>query len=319
MYRYVRTQSDTICPQVLVVQDNHETYYPVFHHTTVDQDRPTGKIETFCEHTHDVYHMVLYAHSTGYYSLRGLKQNARPGTFVIISPGESHDFVTEWGKSIYSEITFSFESAQGVSLTLPFERVLSHHIGAAIQLMTEIQLSKEVADELHILMIQITDYLESRSPLSSYHANRSLARIFEIVASHCCPQKTDSSHTHLDERIVQVRQYIEDHFSEPIQIDELTSMVHMSARHLFRMFIDAFRVSPLAHQQNLRLEAAQSLLRSTPLRCNEIAARVGYSNVYYFHRLFKKKTGLTPRQYRLSRIHGGLHAKNTRIISNTSG
>ncbi len=304
MYRYVRTQSETTCPQVLLVQDNNESFYPVFHHTTVDQDRPTGKIETFCEHTHDVYHMVLYAHSTGYYSLHGRKQNAQPGTFVIISPGQSHDFVTAWGKSKYSEITFSLESPRGNSLTLPFEQVLSRHIGATIQLVPQIQLSKDVADELHILMIQITDFLESRSLLSLYHASRCLARIFEIVVSHCCSQKEDSLHTHLDERIVQVRQYIEDHFSEPIRIDELTSMVHMSDRHLFRMFIDAFRVSPLVHQQNLRLEAAQSLLRSTPLRCNEIAARVGYPNVYYFHRIFKKKTGMTPRQYRLSRLHG---------------
>ncbi|MBN1125152.1 MAG: helix-turn-helix transcriptional regulator [Sedimentisphaerales bacterium] len=80
----------------------------------------------------------------------------------------------------------------------------------------------------------------------------------------------------------------------------------MSTRQLFRIFLKTFRLSPLAYQQNLRLEATHTLLRSTPLRCNEIARRVGYANVYYFHRLFKKKTGMTPRQYRLSMTQGAL-------------
>ena len=73
------------------------------------------------------------------------------------------------------------------------------------------------------------------------------------------------------------------------------------------MFTRTFRVSPITYQQNLRLEAAQTLLRSTPLRCNEIAHRIGYTNVYYFHRLLKKKTGLTPRQYRISLTKGDLN------------
>lgn len=306
MYRYIRTQPDATCPQVLVVQRDNETYFPVFHHTAVDQDRPVGKIETFGEHTHDLYHTVLYTHSMGYYSRCGRKQVARPGTLVIISPGESHDFVTARGTSVYSEITFSFESPQGHSLTLPFEQVLTHYVGAKIQLKPEVQLPKEVADELLILMIQVTDYLESRSTLASFHANRTLARVLEFIVSHCCAEKTESFHAVLDDRIAHARQYIEEHFSEPIRIDDLTSMTHMSPRQLFRMFADTFRVSPLAYQQNLRLESAQSLLRSTPLRCNEIARRVGYANVYYFHRLFKKKTGQTPGRYRLSRIRGAI-------------
>ncbi len=302
MYRYIRTQQDMTHPQVLVVHQDHKAYFPVFHHTAVDQDRPVGKIETFGEHTHDLFHTVLYTHSTGHYSRCGRKRLTRPGTFVIISPGESHDFVTDRGTSIYSELTFSFESSQGHSLVLPFEQVLTLFVGARLQLMPEVELPKEVADELLILMIQITDYLESRSGFASFHANRTLARVFEIIVTHCCIEKIESLHTVLDDRIAQIRQYIEEHFSEPIRIDDLTSMAHMSARQLFRTFIRAFRVSPIAYQQNLRLGAAKSLLRSTPLRCNEVACRVGYANAYYFHRLFKKRIGLSPRQYRLCRI-----------------
>ncbi|MBN1818530.1 MAG: helix-turn-helix transcriptional regulator [Sedimentisphaerales bacterium] len=303
MYRYIRSLNEGDSPQVLVVQHDHETYFPVFHHTAVDQDRPVGKKDTFCEHVHDLYHAVLYTHATGFYSRCGRKQIALPGTFVIVSPGEPHDFVTARGNSVYSEITFSFESPRKRSLTLPFEKILTHYTGADLQFIPEVLLSGDVADELLILMIQVTDYLKSRAKLSSYYANRTLARIFEILVAHCCVETPAAQHAVLDDRIARVRQYIEEHFSEPIGIDDLTSMIHMSTRQLFRMFTRTFRISPLAYQQNLRLETARTLLRSTPLRCNEIARRVGYANVYYFHRLFKKKTGLTPRRYRLSMMH----------------
>ena len=53
-----------------------------------------------------------------------------------------------------------------------------------------------------------------------------------------------------------------------------------------------------AYQQRLRLEAAKTLLRATALRCHEVAVRCGYENIQFFHRLFKRTTGLTPGQYR---------------------
>ena len=53
-----------------------------------------------------------------------------------------------------------------------------------------------------------------------------------------------------------------------------------------------------AYQQDLRFEAAQRLLRFTSLHCYEISERIGYSNVHYFHRQFKKRLGVTPNRYR---------------------
>jgi AraC-like DNA-binding protein len=103
-----------------------------------------------------------------------------------------------------------------------------------------------------------------------------------------------------DNPILRVRQYIDEHYAETITAEELASMSRCSKGHLFRTFKKSFRVSPLAYQQDLRFEAAQRLLRFTSLRCYEIAQRVGYSNVYYFHRQFKKRMRVTPAHYRQS-------------------
>jgi two-component system response regulator YesN len=49
---------------------------------------------------------------------------------------------------------------------------------------------------------------------------------------------------------------------------------------------------------NVRIEKAKELLRSTTLRSSEISQAVGYKDSHYFSYLFKKETGLTPREYR---------------------
>jgi AraC-like DNA-binding protein len=301
MLRYLQTRrrSEDI-PQALSLLHEDEVYSPVTVHAAVDQDRPIGDIGTFREHTHDLYHIVLYTRSSGFYLKCGEKYQAEPGTLVIVSPGQSHDFVSLRHSSVYSEITFSLLTRAGKVLTLPFEKILSIYTGARGQIQNELHLSKEAAQELVILMIQIMDYLQSPSPLSDFYAQRALAGVFDMIVAHCYTEGIQDAAITPDNPILQVKRYIDEHYAEAVTAEELAAMSHCSKGHLFRTFKRSFRVSPLAYQQDLRFEAAQRLLRFTSLRCYEIALRVGYPNVYYFHRQFRKRMGVTPKGYRQS-------------------
>lgn len=257
-----------------------------------------GEARTFHEHTHDLYHIVLYTRSTGFYVKSGRRYRAQPGTLVIVSPGQSHDFVSHRASSVYSEITFAFETETGRVLTLPFGQILNTYTGMAGQLKSEPQLPRDTTQELVMLLIQIMDYLQSPSSMSDYYAHRALANVFDVIVAHCYAEKIPGAPPGQDNAILEVKRHIDDHYADAISAEELASMAHCSRGHLFRAFKKSFRISPLAYQQDLRFEAAQRLLRFTSLRCYEIAQRVGYPNVYYFHRQFKKRTGVTPTQYR---------------------
>lgn len=298
MLRYLQANRSKSKPRALVVLHENEAYFPAFAHAAVDQDRPMGEARTFHEHTHDLYHVVLYTRSTGYYIKSGQRYRAEPGTLVIVSPGQSHDFVSHRASSVYSEITFAFETETGKVLTLPFGRILNAYTGIAGQLKNEPCLPRDTTQELVMLMIQIMDYLQSPSSMSDYYAHRALANVLDVIVAHCYAEKIPGAPPGRDNAILQVKRHIDDHYADAISAEELASMAHCSRGHLFRAFKKSFRISPLAYQQDLRFEAAQRLLRFTSLRCYEIAQRVGYPNVYYFHRQFKKRTGLTPTQYR---------------------
>jgi AraC-like DNA-binding protein len=178
--------------------------------------------------------------------------------------------------------------------------MLSLYTGVVGKLQTEPQLPKDVTQELAITMVQIVDYLQSPSPMSDFYAHRALANMFDIIVAHCYTEMIPAAALGQDNGMLDVKRYIDEHYSEVISAEDLASISHCSKGHLFRTFKRCFNLSPLAYQQNLRFEAAQRLLRFTPLRCYEIAQRVGFSNVYYFHRLFKKRMGITPKRYRQS-------------------
>lgn len=301
MLRYLQThRRSEETPQGLLVLHENEAYCPVFVHAAVDQDRPMGDTGTFHEHTHDLYHIVLYTRSSGSFLKCGREYRAEPGALAIVSPREPHDFVSLRRSSVYSEITFFLGTQAGKVLTLPFEKVLHLYTGVAGRLDNEPRLSRDTTQELVMTMIQIMDYLQSPSSMSDFYAHRALANVFDTIVAHCYAETIPGTALAQDNPILQVKRYIDEHYAEPITAEDLADMSHCSKGHLFRTFKKSFRVSPLAYQQDLRFEAAQRLLRFTSLRCYEIAQRVGYSNVYYFHRQFKKKMGTTPKRYRQS-------------------
>jgi AraC-like DNA-binding protein len=300
MLRYLQAHQGQAAPKALVILHDNQAYFPAFVHAAVDQDRPVGDARTFGEHTHDLYHIVLYTQSAGFYIKSGQRYPARPGTLVIISPGESHDFVSHRRSSVYSEITYSLKAQSGEALTLPFEEILNSYTGVRGRLQSEPHLSKDTTQELVIIMIRIMDYLQGPSSMSDFYAHRALADVFDMIVAHCYNEHIPGMPAAHDNPILRVRQYIDEHYAETITAEDLAAMSECSKGHLFRAFKKSFRVSPLAYQQDLRFEAAQRLLRFTSLRCYEIAQRVGYANVYYFHRQFKKRLGVTPTRYRQS-------------------
>jgi len=299
MRRYVRIKDLSERPQAAILHHNAEIYRPQFLHSTIDQDRAVGSRATFCEHAHDFYHVVLYTQGQGWYSKEGQYRPSRPGTCVLIHPGQRHEFVTRRQSAIYSELTFSYE-ADGRALRLPFSEVLGLYSGTPVQLMEDCVLTAEHRQVLYHLMVQMTDYLNSSQPSSGYYVHRSLTHILDFLIERCARRVFAKQVA--DDRFYRVRQWLEEHYLEPVSMDELAQMAGVTKSYFFRAFKKAFGMPPLAYQQMLRIEAAKTLLRVTSLSCSEVAFRAGFTDVYFFHRIFKKHTLLTPKQYRHSEV-----------------
>ncbi|OWR29873.1 AraC family transcriptional regulator [Saccharibacillus sp. O23] len=104
--------------------------------------------------------------------------------------------------------------------------------------------------------------------------------------------------------IEQAIRRIEERYAERLTLAELALLAGLSERQFSRLFVRQTGMNFSAFLQNTRIEAACGLLLASRMTVSEIAATVGYGDLKFFHRLFKRKTGTTPLAYRQERGRG---------------
>ena len=92
--------------------------------------------------------------------------------------------------------------------------------------------------------------------------------------------------------------YLNDHYAENVTVEQLAGIAHYSVAQLSRLFHALTQLSPSDYIATVRVNAAKTLLKTTSKRISDIAAETGFFDHAHFIRTFKRKTGLTPAQYR---------------------
>lgn len=83
-----------------------------------------------------------------------------------------------------------------------------------------------------------------------------------------------------------------------LDIRQVARAVGTSVSHLHRLFKEALGTSPLRYAREHLIAQAKDALGSTSLSIQEIAKRLGYDDPLYFSAVFKRITGVSPREYR---------------------
>ncbi len=81
-------------------------------------------------------------------------------------------------------------------------------------------------------------------------------------------------------------------------LTEFAELSKMSPSRFSHLFKETYGKSPYSYYLNIRMNYAKSMLATTGLSVGEIATQLGYDDVFYFSRIFKKFTGLSPSYFR---------------------
>ena len=92
--------------------------------------------------------------------------------------------------------------------------------------------------------------------------------------------------------------YISDHFSEPITLEDVASHVHLHPSYFSTTFKHSTGSSFKEYLNMVRIEESKRLLANTDFSIIDIAVATGFDDQSYFSKVFKKLTGLTPKQFR---------------------
>ena len=91
---------------------------------------------------------------------------------------------------------------------------------------------------------------------------------------------------------------LESDLARPWRTGELAATVGLSAGHLRQLFLDGLGRTPLAHQNLLRARRAQELLLDRSRSIPDVMAAVGWTSPSHWTAMFRRHTGMTPREYR---------------------
>ena len=111
-----------------------------------------------------------------------------------------------------------------------------------------------------------------------------------------------------------VRRYLEDNYMFDISLDSVGEILHISPAYLSAQFKKYQKMNFLDCLTELRINAAKELLNDPFRSSAEVASMVGYEDASYFARAFKKRTGVTPTQYRKQAVKAAREPKPEGVL-----
>lgn len=142
-------------------------------------------------------------------------------------------------------------------------------------------------DNMETLLVEITTVEQLRD------------RLRDILAGALAYRDSQANGQH---RLMlrQVHNYIDQHYMDAnLSLNEIAGMVSLSPSHFSTVFSQETGQTFKEYLTEVRIRHAKELLRSTTLKSFEISYQIGYSDPHYFSYVFRKHTGLSPKEYRL--------------------
>ncbi len=225
---------------------------------------------------------------------------ASAGDVVIINPYEPHGMrlCNDEELNYYLLMLspdFPFSPSLAVRYSELFEGKLSFK-----RLLSQ---CKEVNDAFSALFDELID----QPPEYELRAESYIALLYTALLRHAKsegnPEGEISNLKEYGERVRPAINHIYFHYMENISVPELAKLCAMSVYHFCRVFKNVIGSSPVAYINAIRLNKAALLLTTTKLTVGEIAASVGFPDVFYFSKRFKAEKGMSPTEYRSRKSH----------------
>lgn len=165
-------------------------------------------------------------------------------------------------------------------------------------------------DEISYLHFQVADVLPIQNLMENliwtlHHQQANKRSIHQVTMGLLLMQLmnvTDKVHVGRDkqeqELLMMIYRYVEENYRDG-ELSELSQMLHYDLHWLSRTIKRLTGRTYTELVQEKRMRQSAYLLQYSSLSVGDIAAAVGYENISYFHRLFQKTYGISPRRYRL--------------------
>lgn len=249
----------------------------------------------FCWHFHPEYELTLVTKGHGNRLVGDSIVPFGPGDMVLLGPMLPHTWVGRADENITNEaIVIQFPGPLMELLARFSEFGCVHDL--LMQATSGLVFDKDAGIRLQpafekILTLEGTSALIAFLELLSMLAAAKWKAISHYRAHHSTLEKSTK-------RINTVLQHVEQHYAEPIEVDAMAAITHLSKSAFCKFFKKQLGKNFTAYLNEVRITRAMAMLLHGDQTIREIAFICGFENLSYFNRVFAKQMGMTPTAYR---------------------
>lgn len=240
---------------------------------------------TFPLHYHNFYEIELVLQGKGYQYINGERYEIRPGLFYLLRPTDLHELTFE---EDFYVMSISFSHAL---LSTFFSKILSISNAPFIFSLNEKDFSY-----LSIIFEKLLECYSNSSPYIDILMQNLLSLILIYIIENKQIQ-VDYSETDED-AVSKALVYISLHFTQNPSLNDVANIAYLNPSYLSTAIKKRTGKRYSEYLNDLKVSYAKKLIRINQSKLTDIAMSSGFESICSFNRVFKKRTGLTPSQYK---------------------
>lgn len=233
-------------------------------------------------HWHEHIELMYLVKGECDFLCRGSAYPVREGDLMVVNGSEIHSFETRGAITFFSILLYPAFFAD-----IDFDGVMIDNLVSGDEHV------RECFDDIHSAYMSKESMSDMMLKSHTYRLVAHLAKKY---------RRGDNSAPSLDSaklsRLNTVIEYISTNYGEKITTSQLASMLYLSEPHFCRFFKSAVGKSATEYINQYRVEKAAILLANTSESIGRVGSIVGFEDINYFSRVFKRVKGVTPREYR---------------------
>ncbi len=250
-------------------------------------------------HWHDEMEFIYVKKGSGIVTVDFIQYIVDTGTIVLIIPGQLHsieqlaDATMEYENIIFHPniLLSKTTDACNTDFLLPL-------LNGSISVPTVYKLGTSFYSEI-ATCIDANDEIRKTFPKGyQLYLKGQLFTLFYVLISRYAISSVGQKGEKSLEHLKQILKYIENNYMNKITIADVAAEVNLSQSHFMKYFKNTMGTSFIDYLNEYRLTMASRLLLSSEATILVISEEVGYENLSYFNRAFKKRFGMTPSAYR---------------------
>ncbi len=157
--------------------------------------------------------------------------------------------------------------------------------------------TQHATNRMHFLFDLLFRVLEGNYTLGNFIY---ISQVLSLILAETYHREKSNSTLEQNKHVTNVVKYMYGHLDENLTLDQIVEEFDLSKSYLNAVFQKYTQHAPMDFFINLKMKRACELLRSTDTYVYEVAQRLGYSDPYYFSRIFKRVVGMSPSEYKHS-------------------